>query len=159
MVASSVLGKGAALWFDVSLLITTTGCYDWGASPLLFCTVIWCMTHRPGCYMCHMSVRGSTTFMKANVSTLLVRRRSTRQGLVFAASRDPSIQTRTKKGEGGSFPAWQAGEFGIVCSRQRGRKGNKQIKVERLSFGKIWYYGVRTHYGGSTTYYSLLSGL
>ena len=42
-----------------------------------------------------------------------------------------------KKGEGGSFPARQAGEFGIVCSRQGGRKGNKQIKVERLSFGKI----------------------
>ena len=50
-----------------------------------------------------------------------------------------------KKGEGGSFPARQAGEFGIVCSRQGGRKGNKQIKVERLSFGKIWFYGVRTH--------------
>ena len=63
--------------------------------------------------------------------------RSTRHGLVFAASRDPSIQTRTKEGEGGSFPAWQAGEFGIVCSRQGGGKGNKQIKVERLSFGKI----------------------
>ena len=50
-----------------------------------------------------------------------------------------------KKGEGGSFPARQAGEFGIVCSRQGGRKGNKQIKVERLSFGKIWFYGVHTH--------------
>ena len=37
---------------------------------------------------------------------------------------------RLKKGEGGSFPARQAGEFGIVCSRQRGRKGNKQINVE-----------------------------
>ena len=35
-----------------------------------------------------------------------------------------------KKGEGGYFPAWHAGEFGIVCSRQGGRKGNKQIKVE-----------------------------
>ena len=56
---------------------------------------------------------------------------------VFAALHDPSIQTQTKKGEGGSFPAWQAGEFGIVCLRQGGRKGNKQIKVERLSFGKI----------------------
>ena len=33
------------------------------------------------------------------------RRRSTRHGLVFAALRDPSIQTRTKKGKGGSFPA------------------------------------------------------
>ena len=50
-----------------------------------------------------------------------------------------------KKGEGGSCPARQAGEFSIVCSRQGGRKGNKQIKVERLSFGKIWFYGVRTH--------------
>ena len=63
--------------------------------------------------------------------------RSTRHDLVFATSRDPSIQTRNKKGEGGSFPARQAGEFGIVCSRQRGRKANKQIMVERLSFGKI----------------------
>ena len=63
--------------------------------------------------------------------------RSKRHGLVFAASRDPSIQTRTKKGEGGSFPVRQAGKFGIVSSRQRGKKGNKQIKVERLSFGKI----------------------
>ena len=87
--------------------------------------------------MSHMSVRGNTEFMKARVSTLLVGRRNTKHGLVFAASRDPSIQTRTKKGEGGSFPARQAGEFGIVCSRQGGRKGNKQIKVERLSFGKI----------------------
>ena len=42
-----------------------------------------------------------------------------------------------KKGEGGSSPARQAGEFGIVCPRQGGGKGNKQIKVERLSFGKI----------------------
>ena len=50
-----------------------------------------------------------------------------------------------KKGEGGSFPTRHAREFGIVCSRQGGRKGNKQIKVERLSFGKIWFYGVRTH--------------
>ena len=56
---------------------------------------------------------------------------------VFATSRDPLIQTRTKKGEGESFPARQAGEFGIVYSRQGGRKGNKQIKVERLSFEKI----------------------
>ena len=63
--------------------------------------------------------------------------RSTRHDLVFAASRDPSIQTRTKRGEGGSFPVRQAGEFGIVCSRQGGKKGNKQIKVELLSFGKI----------------------
>ena len=56
---------------------------------------------------------------------------------VFATSRDPSRQTWTKKGEGGYFPAREEGEFGIVYSRQGGRKGNKQIKVERLSFGKI----------------------
>ena len=90
--------------------------------------------------MSHMSATGSIEFMKA----------SDDEGVpgtpwVFAASREPSIQTRTKKGEGGSFPARQAGEFGIVCSRQGGRKGNKQIKVERLSFGKICFYGVHTH--------------
>ena len=56
---------------------------------------------------------------------------------VSTPSRDPLIQTWTKKGEGGYFPAPQAGEFGIVYSRQGGRKVNKQIKVERLSFGKI----------------------
>ena len=82
--------------------------------------------------MSHMSVTGSTEFMKASIDGGV---QDTAR--VFAASRDPSIQTRTKKGEGGSFPARQAGEFGIVCSRQGGRKGNKQIKVERLSFGKI----------------------
>ena len=43
---------------------------------------------------------------------------------VFAASRDPSIQTRAKKGEGGSFPAWQAGEFGIV-GKEVGRETSK----------------------------------
>ena len=42
-----------------------------------------------------------------------------------------------KKGKGGSFLAGHAREFGIVCSRQGGRKGNKQIMVERLSFRKI----------------------
>lgn len=82
--------------------------------------------------MSHMSVTGSTEFMKASVDRGV--QDTTR---VFAASRDPSIQTWTKKGEGESFPARQAGEFGIVCSKQGGRKGNKQIKVERLSFGKI----------------------
>ena len=82
--------------------------------------------------MSHMSATGSTEFMKASVDGGVQD-----TAWVFAALRDPSIQTRTKKGEGGSFPAWQAGEFGIVCSRQGGRKGNKQIKVERLSFGKI----------------------
>ena len=82
--------------------------------------------------MSHMSARGSTEFMKASGDGGVQDK-----AWVFATSHDPSIQTRTKKGEGGSFPAWQAGEFGIVCSRQGGRKGNKQIKVERLSFGKI----------------------
>ena len=75
--------------------------------------------------MSHMSVTGSTEFMKASVDGGVQD-----TAWVFAASRDPSIQTRTKKGKDGYFPAWQAGEFGIVCSRQRGRKGNKQIKVE-----------------------------
>ena len=82
--------------------------------------------------MSHMSVTGSTEFMKASGDGGVQD-----TAWVFAALRDPSIQTRTKKGEGVSFPARQAGEFGIFCSRQGGRKGNKQIKVERLSFGKI----------------------
>ena len=82
--------------------------------------------------MSNMSVIGSTEFMKASVDGGVQD-----TAWVFAASRDPSIQTWTKKGEGGSFPVWQAEEFSIFCSRQGGRKGNKQIKVERLSFGKI----------------------
>ena len=73
------------------------------------------------------------------------RRRSTRHGLGFCCFARSIDTTRTKKGEGGSFPVRQAGEFGIVCSTQGGMKGNKQIKVGRLSFGKIWFYGVRTH--------------
>ena len=48
MVASSVW-EGAALWFDVSLLITNTGPVRVGCVPLLFCTVIACLTRRPGC--------------------------------------------------------------------------------------------------------------
>ena len=104
--------------------------------------------------MSHMSVTGSTKFMKASVYGGVQD-----AALVFATSRDPSIQTRTKKGEGGSFPVRQAGEFGIVYSRQGSRKGNKQIKVERLSFGKNLILRSTPHYGGSTTYYSLLSGL
>ena len=90
--------------------------------------------------MSHMSAIGSAEFMKASVDGGVQD-----TAWVFAASRDPSIQIRTKKGEGGSFPARQAVKFGIVYSRQEGRKGNKQIKVERLSFGKICFYGVRTH--------------
>ena len=41
-------------------LLLLLGRYDWGASPLLFCIVIWCLTRSPGCHMSHMSVRGST---------------------------------------------------------------------------------------------------
>ena len=82
--------------------------------------------------MSHMSATGSTEFMKASVD-----RGVQDTAWVFAASRDPSIQTRTNKRQGGSFPARQAGEFAIVYLRQGGRKGKKQIKVERLSFGKI----------------------
>ena len=82
--------------------------------------------------MSHMSVTGSTEFVKASVDGGVQD-----TAWVFAASRDPSVQTRTKKGEGGSFPARQAGEFDIVCLRKGGWKENKQIKVERLSFGKI----------------------
>ena len=72
------------------------GRYKWGASPLLFCIVIWCLTRRPGCYMSHMSVTGSTEFMKGSVD-------------------------------------------GGVYYRIHER--------ERLSFGKICFYGVRTHQG------------
>ena len=94
MVASSVW-EGAALWFDVSLLITTTtGAVRLGCIPLLFCTVIWCLTRRPDCYMSHMSATGSTEFMKGSVD-------------------------------------------GGVYYRIHER--------ERLSFGKICFYGVRTH--------------
>ena len=93
MVASSVW-EGAALWFDVSLLITTTRPIRVGCVPLLFCTVIWCLTRWPGCYMSHMSVTGSTEFMKGSV-------------------------------DGGVY-------YGIH-------------ERERLSFGKICFYGVRTH--------------
>lgn len=65
MVASSVW-ESTALWFDVSLLITTTRVLWLGCVPLLFCTVIWCLTRRPGCYMSHMSATGSTEFMKGS---------------------------------------------------------------------------------------------
>ena len=70
------------------------GRYEWGASPLLFCTVIWYLTRRPGCYMSHMSATGSTKFMKGSVD-------------------------------------------GGVYYRIHER--------EQLSFGKICFYGVRTH--------------
>ena len=53
------------------------------------------------------------------------RRRSTRHGLGFCCFAWSIDTNPLKKGEGGSFPARQAGEFGIVCARQRGRKGNK----------------------------------
>ena len=44
-----------------------TGPVRVGCVPLLFCTVIWCLTCRPGCYMSHMSATGSTEFMKGSV--------------------------------------------------------------------------------------------
>ena len=82
--------------------------------------------------MSHMSARESTKFMKASVDGGV---QDMAWFLLLCAIH--RYKPGLKKGEGGSFPAQQAGEFGIVCSRQRGRKGNKQIKVERLSFGKI----------------------
>ena len=82
--------------------------------------------------MSHMSARGSAEFMKASVDRGV---QDTAWFLLLRAIH--RYKHGLKKGEGGSFPARQAGEFGIVCSRQGGRKGNKQIKVERLSFGKI----------------------
>ena len=68
--------------------------HEWGASPLLFCTIIWCLTRRVGCYMSHMSATGSTKFMKGSV------------------------------------------DGGVYYYRIHER--------ERLSFGKICFYGVRT---------------
>ena len=62
--------------------------------PLLFCTVIWCLICRPGCYMSHMSATGSTEFMEGSV-------------------------------DGGVY----------YKIHERGR----------LSFGKIYFYRVRTH--------------
>ena len=79
-----------------------------------------------------MSVTGRTEFMKASVDGGV---QDTAWVLLLRAIHQ--YKPGLKKGEGGSFPMWQAREFGIVCSRQGGRKGNKQIKVERLSFGKI----------------------
>ena len=78
--------------------------------------------------MSHMSATGSTEFMKGSIDGGVQD-----TAWVFAASRD----LFPREGEGGSFPALRLGEFGIVCSRKVGRKGNKKIKVERLSFGKI----------------------
>ena len=122
MVASSVW-EGAALWFDVSLLITTTGPVRVGCVPLLFCTVIWCLTRRPGCYMSHMSATGITEFMKASVDGGVQD-----TAWVFAASRDPSIQTRTKKRRGRVFS--RAAGRGVWHSlfearRQEGKQANK----------------------------------
>lgn len=70
-------GKGAALWFDASLLITTPapwlGCFTPAALHCYFG-----MARGPGCLMSHMSAKGTRTFMKA--SAPLLRRRSTRHG-------------------------------------------------------------------------------
>ena len=82
--------------------------------------------------MSHMSAIGSTEFMKVSVDGGV---EDTAWVLLLRAIH--RYKPGLKKGKGGSSPARQAGEFRIVCSRQGGRKGNKQIKVERLSFGKI----------------------
>ena len=74
---------GAALWFGVSLLITNTGPVRVGCVPLLFCTVIWCLTRRPGCYMSHMSATGSTEFMKGSVDGGVYYRIHEREQLSF----------------------------------------------------------------------------
>ena len=70
-------GKGAALWFDASLLITMpapwSGCFTPAALHYYFG-----MARGPGCLMSHMSAKGTRTFMKA--SAQLLRRRSTRHG-------------------------------------------------------------------------------
>ena len=82
--------------------------------------------------MSHMLARESIEFMKASVEGGV-------QDMAFflllrAIHR---YKAGLKKGKGESFPTRRVGEFGIVYSRQGGRKGNKQIMVERLSFGKI----------------------
>ena len=83
--------------------------------------------------MSHMSARGSIEFMKASVEGAV---QDTSWFLLLRAIH--RYKPGLKKGEGGSFPARQVGDFGIVRSRKGGRKGkgNKQIKVERLTFGK-----------------------
>ena len=86
--------------------------------------------------MSHMSATGSTEFMKGSVDGGVYK---TRLGFLLLRTIH-RYKPGLKKGEGGSFPARQAGKFGIVCSRQGDRKGNKQIKVERLSFADFSEY-------------------
>ncbi len=62
--------------------------------------------------MSHMSVTGSTESMKASVDGGV---QDTAWFLLLRAIH--RYKPGLKKGEGGSFPVWQAGEFGIVCSR------------------------------------------
>ena len=62
------------------------GQYEWGASPLLFCTVIWCLTRRPGFYMSHMSATGSTEFMKGSIDGGVYYRIHERERLSFKKS-------------------------------------------------------------------------
>ena len=72
--------------------------------------------------MSHMSVTGSIEFMKASVDGGVQD-----TTWVFAASRDPLIQTRTKKGEGGSFPTAGMGVWHSLfeARRQEGKQANK----------------------------------
>ena len=122
MVASSVW-EGAALWFDVSLLITTTGPVRVGCVPpaVLHCYLVLDTSTRL-LYVPHVGDR------KYRIHESERRRRSTRHGLVFAASRDPSIQTRTKKRQGRVFSC--AAGRGVWHSlfearRQEGKQANK----------------------------------
>ena len=68
MVASSVW-EGATLWFDVSLLITTTRAVRLGCVPLLFYTFIWCIARGTRRWRSHMSAKG----VLLSVSPLCVR--------------------------------------------------------------------------------------
>ena len=123
MVASSVWG-GAALWFDVSLLITTTiGAVRLGCVPpaVLHCYLV--LDTSTGSYMSHMSATGSTEFMKASVDGGVQD-----TAWVFAASRDTSIQSWTKKRRGRVFShavgrgVWHS----LFAGRQQeGKQANK----------------------------------
>ena len=122
MVASSVW-EGAALWFDISLLITTTGALRLGCVPpaVLHCYLVHDTSTRL-LYVPHVGER------KYRIHQSECRWRSTRHDLVFAASRNPSIQTRTKKRRGRVFSR-TAGR-GVWHSlfeamRQEGKQENK----------------------------------
>ena len=122
MVALSVW-EGEALWFDVSLLITTTGPVRVGCVPpvVLHCYLVLDTSTRL-LYVPHVGER------KYIIHESERRQRSTRHGLVFAASHDPSIQTRTKKRRERVFS--RAAGRGVwhslfEATRQEGKQANK----------------------------------